>query len=94
MGSGSSRVELGTDPITGKRKQLSRTFRGPARAADQALQDLVDEQAPSRSDGVGATFGQLLDQWLEECERLDLSPTTLRNYDPKSNGPSARLLAR
>ena len=30
---------------------------------------------------MGATFGQLLDQWLEECERLDLSPTTLRNYE-------------
>ena len=74
------RVDLGRDPITGKRKQVSRTFRGPARAADQALRDLVDQQAPSRSDGVGATFGQLLDQWLEECERLELSPTTLRNY--------------
>jgi integrase len=74
------RVDLGIDPITGKRKQLSRTFRGPARAADQALRDLVDQQAPSRSDGVGATFGQLLDQWLEECQRLELSPTTLRNY--------------
>ncbi len=74
------RVDLGTDPITGKRKQLSRTFRGPARAADQAMRDLVDQQAPSRSDGVGATLGQLLDQWLEECERLELSPTTLRNY--------------
>jgi integrase len=74
------RVDLGADPITGKRKQLSRTFRGPARAADQALRDLVDQQAPSRSDGVGATFSQLLDQWLEECERLELSPTTLRNY--------------
>jgi integrase len=74
------RVDLGTDPITGKRKQLSRTFRGPARAADQALRDLVDQQAPNRSDGVGATFGHLLDQWLEECERLELSPTTLRNY--------------
>lgn len=74
------RVDLGADPITGKRKQLSRTFRGPARAADQALRDLVDQQAPSRSDGVGATFGKLLDQWLEECERLELSPTTLRNY--------------
>jgi integrase len=74
------RVDLGADPMTGKRKQLSRTFHGPARAADQALRDLLDEQAPSRSDGVGATFGQLLDQWLEECERMELSPTTLRNY--------------
>ena len=25
-------------------------------------------------------FGQLLDRWLEECERLDLSPTTIRTY--------------
>ena len=58
------RVDLGTDPITGKRKQLSRTFRGPARAADAALRDLVDQQAPSRSDWVGATFGRLLDEWL------------------------------
>src|ERR1700733_10664685 len=74
------RVDLGTDPISGKRKQLSRTFRGAARAADQALRDLVDQQAPSRSDGVGATFGQLLDQWLEECQRLELWPTPLLNY--------------
>jgi hypothetical protein len=71
------RVDVGTDPITGKRRQMSRTFHGLASAADQALRDLVDQQAPSRSDGVGATFGQLLDRWLEECERLELSPTTL-----------------
>ena len=36
--------------------------------------------APNRADGTGATFGLLLDRWLEECERLDLSPTTLRTY--------------
>ena len=30
--------------------------------------------------GAGATLGQLLDEWLQECERLDLSPTTIRNY--------------
>jgi integrase len=74
------RIDLGADPITGKRKQLSRTFHGPARAADQLLRDLVDEQAPSRSGGVGATFGQLLDEWLDDCERMDLSPTTIRTY--------------
>ena len=27
-----------------------------------------------------STFGQLLDRWLKECERMDLSPTTLRTY--------------
>jgi hypothetical protein len=74
------RVDAGNDPITGKRKQTSVTVHGPARVADQALRDLVGEQAPSRSDGVGATFSQLLDQWLEECERMDLSATTIRTH--------------
>lgn len=74
------RVSLGKDPATGKWKQLSKTFKGGARAADAALRDIIDQQVPVRSDGVGATFGQLLDEWLEETERLDLSPTTIRNY--------------
>jgi len=69
------RVSLGNDPVTGKLRQLSKTFHGGSRAADAAPRDLVDQQAPGRADGVGATVGQLLDRWLEECERLDLSPT-------------------
>lgn len=74
------RVYIGRDPVTGKHRQVSTTFYGGARAADDALRDLIDQQAPSRSDGLGATFGQLLDAWLQECERLDHSPTTLRTY--------------
>jgi hypothetical protein len=84
------RGELGVDPITSKRKQFSETFHGSARAADKSLRDLIDQQAPSRSDGVGVSFGQLLDQWLEECDRMDLSPTTLRTYRSQienSGGP-------
>ena len=73
------RVSTGKDPVTGKYGLVSKTFHGTARDADSALRDLIDQQAPA-VDGVGATFGQLLDQWLEECERLDLSPTTLRSY--------------
>ena len=41
---------------------------------------MIQDQAPSRTDGLGVTVGQLFDKWLEECERLDLSPTTLRTY--------------
>ncbi len=74
------RVSLGKDPATGKYRQLSRTFHGPARAADDALRDLVDKYGDGSEDGIGATFGHLLDKWLEESERLDLSPTTLRTY--------------
>jgi integrase len=74
------RLTLGKDPVTEKYRRVSKSFHGTAREADKALRQLIDEQAPAE-DGVGATFGQLLDQWLEECERLDLSPTTLRNYE-------------
>ncbi len=71
------RVSLGYDPETGKRHQVSKTFHGGARAADAALRDLVDQHAQGRTDGIGVTVGQLLDRWLEECERLDLSPMTV-----------------
>jgi integrase len=74
------RVYIGRDAVTGKPKQVSKTIHGGSRAADAALRDLIENQAPSRVDGVGATVGQLLDQWLQECERLDLSPTTMRTY--------------
>jgi hypothetical protein len=74
------RVDAGNDPITGKPKSDVRHLPRSSPAADLALRDLADEQAPSRSDDVGATFGQPLDQWLEECERMDLSPTTIRTY--------------
>jgi len=73
------RAYLGRDPLTGKPRQISKTVHGSAKAADEALRDLIEKQAP-RADGMGASFGQLLDRWLIECERLDLSPTTLRTY--------------
>jgi integrase len=74
------RAYVGRDPVTGNPKQVSKTFYGTAREADEALRDLIEQQVPGRSDGAGATVGQLLDAWLSECERMDLSPTTLRVY--------------
>ncbi len=74
------RVSLGKDPATGKYRQISKTFHGAARAADDALRDLVEKYGEAQKDGFGATFGQLLDRWLKESERMDLSPTTLRTY--------------
>jgi hypothetical protein len=38
------------------------------------LRDLIGNKA-RRTDGMGVSFGQLLDQWLAECERLELSPS-------------------
>jgi integrase len=80
------RVYLGRDPISGKPRQLSKTVHGGARAADEALRELLNKQGPSRSDGIGVTVGQLLTSWLEECERLELSPTTLGTYRAQIEG--------
>jgi integrase len=74
------RVYLGRDPVTGNPRQISKTFHGASRAADSALRDLVDKYGEGRPDGFGVTVGQLLDRWLEECDRMDLSPTTMRTY--------------
>jgi integrase len=78
------RVYLGRDPETGNPRQISRSFRGSSRDADSALRDLVDKYGEGAPDGFGATFGQLLDKWLEECERMELSPTTIRNYQAQT----------
>ncbi|MBF6555122.1 MAG: site-specific integrase [Acidimicrobiales bacterium] len=74
------RVYVGRDPASGNPRQISKTFHGGSRAADDALRDLVAKHSEGRQDGLGVTFGQLLDRWLTECERLDHSPTTLRTY--------------
>ena len=42
------RVYVGRDPVTGNPKQVSKTFHGSAREADEALRDLI-EQAGSRA---------------------------------------------
>ncbi len=79
------RVYVGRDPGSGTPRQISKTFYGGSRGADDALRDMIQDQAPSRTDGLGVTVGQLFDKWLEECERLDLSPTTLRTYRAQLN---------
>jgi hypothetical protein len=74
------RVYLGRDPEMGNPRQISRSFRGSSRDADAPLRDLVDKYGEGRPDGFGATFGQLLDKWLEDCERMELAPTTIRTH--------------
>jgi hypothetical protein len=44
------------------------------------LRELVERYGEGSPDGFGKTFGRLLDRRLTECERLDLSPTTMRTY--------------
>jgi integrase len=41
---------------------------------------MIEALGTSNPEGSAATFSELLDRFLEEGDRLDLSPTTLRTY--------------
>jgi len=87
-------VFLRTDPATGRPRQSSRTVRGTARDADDALRELIDALSPARLEGNAATVGHLLDRWLEECERMDLPPTTMRNHRSQAERVHRRRLGK
>ncbi len=59
------RAFAGPDAVTGKPRQVSRTFTGSERAAAKALSALVAEVEAGTFKRSSATVGQLLDKWLE-----------------------------
>lgn len=72
------RVDAGRDPVTGRRRVISRTIRTPRkREAEAALAALVTEVAGQDPQAV-ITFGRLLAEWLDG---LDVSPLTRTRYD-------------
>jgi hypothetical protein len=72
-------VELGRDPLTGRRRQRSRTVQGLKRHAQRELRKLIADVEGGRLTGTGTRLCDLLDRWLEMAGD-DLSPTTLREY--------------
>lgn len=74
------RAESGRDPVSGKRRQISRTVRGSRRDAEKVLNALVADSDQGRDHGTDATFRELSDRWLAQSGP-DLSPTTLRRYE-------------
>ena len=74
------RVEAEVKP-NGRRRQVSRRFKGSARGADKKLAELwrqveADEVAPSGR----MTFGSYLDRYLAHLETLGRSPRTVEGY--------------
>jgi integrase len=74
-------VESGRDPVTGKRRQTSRTFRGNLRDATKARSQLLAESTRGRHSGTRLTVDELFHQWIAELERKGRSPSTIHNYD-------------
>lgn len=74
------RVYTGTDPVTKRPRQVSRTFRGTGKAAETELAKLIAEASTGRFDATDVTVAQLLDQYFELLERKGHSPKTLHTY--------------
>ncbi|MGH3732352.1 MAG: phage integrase central domain-containing protein [Acidimicrobiales bacterium] len=74
-----ARIDAGRDPVTGKRRQVSRTVYGTKREAQKVLNEMAVEADRGEFTGTAATFGELCDRWIELATG-DLSPVTIRNY--------------
>ena len=60
--------------------QKRRTFKGGKRAAERALAKFVTQVGDGKVPIESVTVSGLVDRWLEHCETLGRSPTTMRKY--------------
>ncbi len=74
-------VQAGRDPVTGKSRQVSRTFRGNLRDAKTARAELIVEVTKGRHSGSRATVDDLFSDWIVELQRKGRSPNTVRGYE-------------
>jgi len=74
------RVYVGTDPVTGTKRTVSRTVAGSKRDAEDVLNRLLLEAGDGRHLAAGLTVGELLDQWWP-MKQPTMSPTTARDWD-------------
>lgn len=69
------RAFVGKDPLTGKPRQRSKTFKGGKRQASRELANFVSEVSHERVvTGENRTVADLLERWLAELVRLKRSP--------------------
>jgi integrase len=72
-------VEGPKDPVTKKRRQIRRGFKGTKPEAEKALRLLAGEVDTGKHRATDGTLGWVLDQWMEQVEG-DLAATTVREY--------------
>jgi integrase len=73
------RLEAGRDPVTGRRRQVSRSVHGTKREAQRVLNSLLVEAEKGQGGRTAVNFKQLSEQWLALVSN-DLSPTTIHRY--------------
>jgi hypothetical protein len=76
-------VYAGRDPVTGRKRQLSRNVRGTKREAQAVRTRLLVEVDDGHHVSTTATFGDLVEQWFEHA-----SP----DWSPKTAAETRRLI--
>ena len=85
------RVYIGDDPVTGRPRQATRTFRGSKRQAQTTLAEFVAECSNGRLPvGGSITVSAYLDQWIDRITATR-SPTTVRGYREKAKRINRKL---
>lgn len=81
IGSWTVIVDLGSDPVTGKRRQLWRSVKGPKRDAEALLVELLHERDTGVERPVGKlTVAAYLDRWMVDYVEPSLAPKTQSAY--------------
>ncbi len=75
------RVYTGRDPVGGKRKYRSVTFRGGKAEARVRLDSLLREHREGRTYPAGMTVNHFLDQWLGRVASNKYAFKTFQNYE-------------
>ena len=75
-------IELGRDPLTGKRRQMWATVRGTKREAERELVKRLAERDQGMSvPSAKTTVGEYLTSWLATYAEGAVAPTTYRRYE-------------
>jgi site-specific recombinase XerD len=75
------KFEVGTDPLTGRRRIRYASFKGTKRAAALELARLVSENAAGGSvDPSKTTVNEFLDRWDRDWASANVSPKSLERY--------------
>src|SRR2546426_5124096 len=76
------RVDIARDPVTGKRRQLSRTVKGRKRDAEAVAASLISQHEAGIDSPRGRqTVGNFLEQWLRDYAKPNTAPKTIRRYE-------------
>ena len=68
-------VYAGRDPVTGRKRQVTRTVQGTRKEAEAVRNEMLVAVAQGKTSTTSMTFGELLDAWFE-ANQADWSPRT------------------